>query len=229
MSNTRENGNDRVFLITGASSGIGEATARLAAKEGYRLVLAARSKDKLDRLADELGGPDRAVAVACDVTDETAVRGMVGAAHDAFGGIDVVLANAGRGLDTGDAEDWRRMIELNVFGVVMTVKAVMEDLKQRDGHVVLLGSSAGRRPLPGSIYGATKWAITGYGYNLREELKGSGVRSTLIEPGMVDTPFFDSPKPDAMHADDVAEAILFAVSRPARVNINEIWLTPKDG
>ena len=229
MSNTRENGNDRVFLITGASSGIGEATARLAAKEGYRLVLAARSKDKLDTLADELGGPDRAVAVACDVTDETAVRGMVGAAHDAFGGIDVVLANAGRGLDTGDAEDWRSMIELNVFGVVMTVKAVMEDLKQRDGHVVLLGSSAGRRPLPGSIYGATKWAITGYGYNLREELKGSGVRSTLIEPGMVDTPFFDSPKPDAMHADDVAEAILFAVSRPARVNINEIWLTPKDG
>ena len=229
MSNTRQNGDDRVFLITGASSGIGEATARLAAKEGYRLVLAARSKDKLDRLADELGGPDRAVAVACDVTDETAVRGMVGAAHDAFGGIDVVLANAGRGLDTGDAEDWRSMIELNVFGVVMTVKAVMEDLKQRDGHVVLLGSSAGRRPLPGSIYGATKWAITGYGYNLREELKGSGVRSTLIEPGMVDTPFFDSPKPDAMHADDVAEAILFAVSRPARVNINEIWLTPKDG
>ena len=229
MSNTRENGNDRVFLITGASSGIGEATARLAAKEGYRLVLAARSKDKLDTLADELGGSDRAVAVACDVTDETAVRRMVSAAHDAFGGIDVVLANAGRGLDTGDAEDWRSMIELNVFGVVMTVKAVMDDLKQRDGHVVLLGSSAGRRPLPGSIYGATKWAITGYGYNLREELKGSGVRSTLIEPGMVDTPFFDSPKPDAMHADDVAEAILFAVSRPARVNINEIWLTPKDG
>ena len=229
MSNTRQNGDDRVFLITGASSGIGEATARLAAKEGYRLVLAARSKDKLDRLADELGGPDRAVAVACDVTDETAVRGMVSAARDAFGVIDVVLANAGRGLDTGDAEDWRSMIELNVFGVVMTVKAVMEDLKQRDGHVVLLGSSAGRRPLPGSIYGATKWAITGYGYNLREELKGSGVRSTLIEPGMVDTPFFDSPKPDAMHADDVAEAILFAVSRPARVNINEIWLTPKDG
>lgn len=229
MPNSDTHGADRVFLITGASSGIGEATARLAAKEGFRLVLAARSKDKLDALADELGGPHRAIATACDVTNEKAVRDMVAAARDHYGGIDIALANAGRGTGAGDAEDWRSMIELNVFGVVLTVKAVLDDLKRRNGHVVLLGSSAGRRPLPGSIYGATKWAITGYGYNLREELKGSGVRSTLIEPGMVDTPFFDSPKPDAMQAEDIAEAIVFAITRPARVNINEIWLTPKDG
>ena len=229
MANDGNSGADRVFLITGASSGIGAATARAAAASGFRLVLAARSKGKLDALAEELGGSDRAVAVTCDVTNEADVQRMARAAEDAFGGIDIVLANAGRGTGAGDAEDWRTMIELNVFGVVLTVKTVLEAVKRREGHVVLLGSSAGRRPLPGSIYGATKWAITGYGYNLREELKGSGVRTTLIEPGMVDTPFFEEPKPDAMTAEDIADAILFAVTRPARVNVNEIWLTPKDG
>ena len=220
-------GNDRVLVITGASSGIGEATARMASKAGFRVVLAARSKSKLDALAEELGGSERAVAVACDVTKEDDVRAMKRAARDAFGAIDAVLANAGRGTGAGDAEDWRTMIELNVFGVVMTVKALLDDIKARGGHVLLLGSAAGRRPIPGSVYGATKWAITGYGYNLREELKGSGVRSTLIEPGVVNTPFFDEPKPDGLHPEDVAEAIVFALTRPARSNINEIWLMPR--
>ena len=225
---------DRVFLITGASSGIGAATARAAAAAGYRTVLAARSKDRLDALADELGGPSRALAVRCDVTSEDDQGAMVRAALDSFGRIDVALANAGGGSSgggtaKGDVGEWRRMIETNVFGAILTARVVVEEIRARRGHIVLLGSAAGRRPIPGSVYGATKWAITGYGYNLREELKGSGARATLIEPGMVDTPFFDSPKPDAMKAEDIAAAILFAVSLPARVNVNEIWLTPTEG
>ena len=223
-----QRGADRVFLITGASSGIGEATARAAAEEGFRLVLAARSADRLEALADELGGPGRAIAVPCDVTDEAQQRAMLDGAQEAFGGIDVVLANAGRGVKANDPEDWRGMIELNVLGAVMTAKLSEEALRASGGHLVILGSAAGRRPIPGSVYGATKWAMTGLGYNMREALKGAGVRVTLIEPGMVDTPFFDEPKPDAMTAEDVAEAIVFAVTRHARVNVNEIWMMPRE-
>ena len=224
---------DKVFLITGASSGIGAAAARAAAAAGFRVALAARSMDKLEALADELGGPGRALAIRCDVTSETDQCAMVKGTIDAFGHIDVALANAGGGSSGGGTakgkpDEWRRMIETNVLGAVLTARAVVEEIKHRKGHILLLGSAAGRRPIPGSVYGATKWAITGYGYNLREELKGSGARVTLIEPGMVDTPFFDEPKPDALKAEDVAAAILFAVGQPAHVNVNEIWLTPTD-
>ena len=222
---------DPVFLITGASSGIGAATARAASAKGYRTVLAARSQDKLDALVEELGGETRALAVRCDVTSEDDQEAMARHALDKFGSIDVALANAGMGSSGGgtaggNVDEWRRMIETNVLGVVLTARAVIEPIKQSHGHIVLLGSAAGRRPIPGSVYGTTKWAVTGYGYNLRQELAGTGARVTLIEPGMVDTPFFDEPKPDAMKAEDVVEAILFAVSQPPRVNVDEIWLTP---
>ena len=221
---------DKVFLITGASSGIGEATARAASEAGYRTVLAARSMDKLKALSDELGGRERALPVRCDVTDSADQDAMVAGAMEAFGRIDVALANAGAGSNPSDGPDaWDAMIRLNVFGAILTAKSVLPEIKRTKGHVLLLGSAAGRRAIPGSVYGATKWAITGYGYNLREELKGTGARVTLIEPGMVDTPFFDEPKPDAMKPEDVANAILYAVAQPPRVNVNEIWLTPTEG
>ena len=224
----------RVFLITGASSGIGAATARAASEAGYRVVLASRSLGKLEALGEELGGPTRALAVRCDVTSREDQDEMAARAVEAFGRIDVALANAGGGSSgggtaKGDPEEWSRMIETNVLGAILTARAVIDEVRRNRGHILLLGSAAGRRPIPGSIYGATKWAITGYGYNLREELKGTGTRVTLIEPGMVDTPFFDTPKPDAMKPEDVAAAILFAVSQPERVNVNEIWLTPTEG
>ena len=221
---------DKVFLITGASSGIGRATAQAAAKAGYRTVLAARSLDKLQSLSDELGGSERALPVRCDVTSAADQAAMLEAALEAFGRIDVALANAGAGSDPTDGpDDWEAMIRLNVFGAILTAKTVLPEIERNQGHVLLLGSAAGRRAIPGSVYGATKWAITGYGYNLREQLKGTGARVTLIEPGMVDTPFFDEPKPGVLEAEDVAAAILYAASQPARVNVNEIWLTPTDG
>ena len=218
----------RTFLITGGSSGIGAETARRAAREGYNVVLAARSSDRLDALVEEIGA-ESALAVTCDVTDEAAQRSMVDAALERFGSIDVVLANAGRGIADNDPADWRGLIETNVFGAILTAKLTVDALKASGGHLLILGSAAGRRAIPGSVYGATKWAMTGFGYNMREELKGSGVRVTLIEPGVVDTPFFDDPKPHGLKAEDVAGAILYAAGQPARVNVNEIWLTPSDG
>ncbi|MEJ8572231.1 SDR family oxidoreductase [Microbaculum marinum] len=222
---------DRVFLITGASSGIGAATARHAAKAGFRVVLAARSIDKLAALVEELGGPDRALAVQCDVIEFDDQKAMAAAALDAFGRIDVVLANAGvgstsAGIENGDPANWRDMIRTNFYGCALTAKVCLPELRKRRGHILLLGSRAGRMPLKGSIYGATKWAVTGLGHNLMEELEGTGVRCTLIEPGMVDTPFFETPKPDALRPDDVAASIMYAVSQPPNVSVSEVLVRP---
>ncbi len=222
---------DEVFLITGASSGIGAATARAAAEAGYRLVLAARSADKLARLTEELGGPDRAVAVPCDVTSWQDQQAMAAEAKNRFGRIDVVFANAGIGGSPGgfsgaDPEQWRAMILTNVLGVGLTLRATLAALKESRGHVLITSSVAGRRTLAGSMYSATKWAATAIGYGLREELRGSGVRVTLIEPGMVDTPFFDERKADALQPEDVARSVIYAVSQPRHVDVHEIMVLP---
>lgn len=222
---------DKVLLITGASSGIGAATARAASEAGYRLVLAARRKEKLDELVNELGGSDKALAVTCDVQDWDSQQAMVKAALDHFGQIDAVFVNAGRGGEPGgfsgaDPHVWKDMITTNVLGVGLTLRASLEAVKKQRGHVLITGSAAGRATIPGSMYSATKWAVSAIGYNLREEVKADGVRVTLIEPGMVDTPFFDDPKPGVLEAQDVAEAVVFALTRPSRVDVNEILLRP---
>ena len=221
---------DPVFLITGASSGIGQATARQAAAAGYRLVLAARSVDKLEALAAELGGPERALAIGCDVTEWEQQQAMAAAALQQFGALDVVFANAGFGAARGflkeSPEHWRSMVLTNVYGAALTIRATLEALKRSRGHFLLTGSVAGRRALPGSLYSATKWAVTGMGESLRQELNDTGVRVTLIEPGMVDTPFFDNPVSNALHPDDVARAVMFAVSQPPHVDVNEILVRP---
>jgi NADP-dependent 3-hydroxy acid dehydrogenase YdfG len=227
---------DPVLLITGASSGIGAATARAAAG-GRRLVLAARSEDKLAELVEELGGPERAVAVRCDVTEWADNEALAAAALDSFGRIDAVFANAGFGATRGFLEEspqqWRSMVLTNVLGVAYTIRATLPHLLERDaGHYVVTSSVAGRRALPGSLYSATKWAVTAMGEALRQELRtmhdNHAIRVTLIEPGMVDTPFFDSrPGPDnALHDDDIARAVLFALEQPDRVDVNEILIRP---
>jgi NADP-dependent 3-hydroxy acid dehydrogenase YdfG len=221
---------DRVFLITGASSGIGEATARRAAEAGYRLVLAARSVDRLSALASELGGPDRALAVRCDVTSWDDQQAMVASALEAFGQLDVGFANAGFGAKRGFLEEtpehWKAMVLTNVYGVALTIRAALPSLKESVGHLLLTGSVAGRRALPGSLYSATKWAVTAMGEAARLELNGTGVRATLIEPGMVDTPFFSDRPTGALQPDDVARAVMFAVSQPPHVDVNEILVRP---
>ena len=219
-----------VFLITGASTGIGAETARQAAEAGYRLVLAARSEDKLQSLADEL---PEAIAVTCDVTEWEDQQALVRRALDDYGRLDVAFANAGfgapRGFGEGDPEQWKAMVLTNVYGAALTIRATREALLESRGHLLLTGSVAGRRALQGSLYSATKWAVTGMGESARQDYNGTGVRVTLIEPGMVDTPFFDSPPQiDALHAEDVARAVMFAVSQPARVDVNEILIRPTD-
>jgi NADP-dependent 3-hydroxy acid dehydrogenase YdfG len=221
---------DPVFLITGASSGIGSATARHAAEAGYRLVLAARRVDRLEALAAELGGADRALAVPCDVTEWEQQEAMVRSALDAYGRLDVVFANAGFGAPRGflesTPEHWKSMVLTNVYGVALTLRATLPALKDSQGHLLVTSSVAGRRAVPGSLYAATKWAVTAMGEAARQELNETGVRVTLIEPGMVDTDFFDEPVSDALQADDVARAVLYAVEQPPHVDVNEILVRP---
>jgi NADP-dependent 3-hydroxy acid dehydrogenase YdfG len=221
---------DPVFLITGASSGIGAATARHAVAAGYRVVLAARSTDRLNQLAEELGGVDRALALECDVTEWDQQQAMVETAVSHFGRVDVAFANAGFGAARGflaeSPEHWRSMVLTNVYGAALTIRASLDALKQTSGHLVLTGSVAGRRALPGSLYSATKWAVTAMGESARQELNGTGVRVTLIEPGMVDTPFFSQRPTNALAPDDVARAVMFAVSQPPHVDVNEILVRP---
>jgi NADP-dependent 3-hydroxy acid dehydrogenase YdfG len=230
MSPTAPGTGDPVFLITGASSGIGAATARHAAEAGYRLVLAARSVDRLAALADELGGPQRALAVSCDVTESDQQHALVDEALERFGRLDVAFANAGFGAKRGflseSPEHWRSMVLTNVYGAALTVRATLPALIDARGHLLLTGSVAGRRALPGSLYSATKWAVTAIGEAARQELDGTGVRVTLVEPGVVDTPFFERPPKDALTPDDVARAVMFAVSQPPHVDVNEILVRP---
>ncbi len=221
---------DPVFVITGASSGIGEATARRAAEAGYRLVLAARREEKLRDLAEELGGPERALAVRCDVTEWEDQEAMARTSLDRFGRIDVSFANAGFGAKRGFLEEtpeyWKSMVLTNVYGAALTIRATLPALKDSRGHLLLTSSVAGRRALAGSLYSATKWAVTAMGEAARLELNGTGVRVTLIEPGMVDTPFFDDRPKDALEPDDIARAVLYAVTQPPHVDVNEILVRP---
>ncbi len=221
---------DPVFLITGASTGIGAATARQAAQNGYRLVLAARSTDKLEELAEELGGAERAIAVTCDVTDFAQQESMVGAALEAFGQVDVVFANAGFGAARGflkeSPEHWREMVLTNVLGAAYTIRATIPALTESKGHLLLTSSVAGRRALSGSLYSATKHAVTAMAEAARQDLNDTGIRVTSIEPGMVDTPFFDNPVTDALQADDIARIVLFVVSQPRHVDVNEVLVRP---
>jgi NADP-dependent 3-hydroxy acid dehydrogenase YdfG len=221
---------DPVILITGASSGIGEATARAAAGAGYRLLLAARSEEKLGELASELGGKKRAIAVRCDVTEWADQQAMVARALDEFGRIDVVFANAGfgapRGLENSDPDHWRSMVLTNVYGVALTARATVEALRKTEGHLVITGSVAGRRALPGSLYAATKAAVHSLAESARLELDRTGVRVTLISPGITDTPFFDNPQGDGLHPEDIADAVLWAISRPPHVDVNEVLIRP---
>ena len=226
---------DPVLLITGASSGIGAATARAASEAGYRVALGARRKRELDKLARELGGADRALAHSCDVTDWSDVEGLTEDALSRFGRLDAVFANAGFGATRGfleeSVEHWRAMIDTNVLGVALTIRATLPHLLDRGtGHYVLTSSIAGRRVLPGSLYSATKFAASAISEALRQELRrmhdNANIRVTLIAPGMTDTEFFDQRPDDALAPDDVARAVLYALSQPPHVDVNEIVLRP---
>ena len=221
---------DRVLLITGASSGIGAATARAAAAAGWRVVLAARSQERLSALAQELGGDGQALAVQCDVSDWEAQQRMAGAALSAFGRIDAAFANAGfggaRGFLADTPEHWREMVLTNVLGAALTLRATIPALRESRGHLRLTSSVAGRRVLPGSLYSCTKHAVTAMGEAARQDLHGTGIRVTLIEPGMTDTPFFERRPTDALRDEDIARAVMYALAQPPEVDVNEILIRP---
>jgi NADP-dependent 3-hydroxy acid dehydrogenase YdfG len=224
----------RVLLITGASTGIGAATAKAAADAGWRVVLSARSEDKLRALAGELG-EERALAVPCDVTDWDAQQQLVSATLERFGRIDGAFANAGFGAKRGfleeDPDHWREMVLTNVLGPALTIRAVLPHFLENDrGHFLITSSVAGRRALPGSLYSATKHAATAMGEALRAELRqmrgNTTVRVTLIEPGMVDTPFFENKPERALEPEDIAAAVMFALGQSPRADVNEILIRP---
>ena len=216
-------------FITGASSGIGAATARAAVASGWNVGLFARSHDKLANLADDLGSAARIyTGDATNMDDQT---NAVAAMMADFGHINAVFANAGMGVDhagaqDGDLDEWERVVDLNIMGLLKTVKATLPHLKATQGHMVLTGSAAGRMHLSGSVYGATKWFVHGFGGNLAKEMSDWGGRCTVVAPGMVDTAFFSEPKPDKLQPQDVADAVMHALNAPKRANIQEMFLMP---
>jgi NADP-dependent 3-hydroxy acid dehydrogenase YdfG len=234
----------RVAVVTGASSGIGGATARLLAKEGCNVVLAARREDRLIALAAELG--EGALVAPTDVSDPAACAALVARTLERFGSLDILINNAGLGLygsiAEGDPEDWRKMFDVNVLGVLYTTRAaVRQMLRQGAGDVLFVSSLAGRRVprADGTVYAATKHAVNAIAEGLRMDVHEKGIRVLNVEPGLVRTEFPESSHPSAqeyyaekeytpLEAEDVARAVVYALVQPPRVSVNEILVRPTE-
>lgn len=232
--------NGKVAVITGASSGIGEATARLLVEEGVHVVLAARRKERIDALAEELG--DHAIPFAADVADHKQVAALFDAVRERFGGLDLLFNNAGVGIngpfvDTRP-EDWRTQIDANLYGVLNCTHPAIPLLKGRVGAMISSVSSVGGRyGIAGwSVYNATKFAVVGFHDALRKEVGPDGIRVALIEPGAVWTEWgHNVPEEtmrerreslDALTADDVAQALVYSFAQHPRVLVEEILIRP---
>ncbi|HEX8669118.1 MAG TPA: SDR family oxidoreductase [Allosphingosinicella sp.] len=234
----------KVVVITGASSGLGEAAARHLAREGAKLVLGARRVERLQALAEELGLEDSA-AVETDVTDCAQVRRLVDHAVETHGRIDAILNNAGimphSLLELGKVEDWDRMIDVNVKGVLYGIAAALPHMRaQKSGHIINVSSVAGHKVRPSAaVYAATKHAVRVISEGLRQEVKPYNIRTTVISPGAVASELADSiTEPDvaagmrrfyeetAIPADSFARMVLFAMSQPEDVDVNEILFRP---
>lgn len=219
----------KTLFITGASSGIGAATAKAAAAAGWNVGLFARSEDKLNKLADEIG--ERAMVLPGDATSYDAQNEAIEKLVGRYGQLNAAFANAGRGTskagtEKGDPSDWKDMVDINIMGALYTAHASLPHLRKTTGQYVVTGSLAGRRHLKGSIYGSTKWFIHGFAGNLADEMAEWGGRCMVVSPGMVNTEFFAEAKPDKLQPDDVANAVVYALNAPDHAAVREIHLMP---
>ncbi|MCO6439897.1 MAG: SDR family oxidoreductase [Nitrococcus mobilis] len=233
-------------LITGASSGFGEAAARRFANEGWRLVLVARRIERLQRLQEELGGPSKVHIIELDVRDRAAVMAKLGERPAPFRDVSLLVNNAGLALGLepawqADPDDWDTMVDTNIKGLLYVTRAILPGMVERNrGHVVNLGSIAGSWPYPGAhVYGASKAFVQQFSRNLRADLIGTRVRVTNIEPGLCETEFSlvrfkgDQAKAERLYRgndplvpEDIAEIINWVVKMPSQVNINSIEVMP---
>jgi NADP-dependent 3-hydroxy acid dehydrogenase YdfG len=242
--------NGRVAVITGASSGIGEATARALAARGASVALLARRADRVQSLAEELSSADgggKALALEADVTDRASLEEAARRVKDELGRVDCLVNNAGVMLlapfEQGKVDEWKQMIDVNLTGVLETTDVFLEQLTDGGGDIVNISSVAGRKGIPNSgAYNATKWGINGWSDALRQELLGKGVRVIVIEPGAVATELpdhisdEDSKKRiedmgesfDILEAEDIASVIEYSVSVPERVSLSEILIRPTE-
>ena len=236
----------KTALITGASSGFGEACARRFFKEGYRLVITARRQERLETLAAELGGESRCLPLALDVRDRDAVMSTLGELPLEFADVSVLVNNAGLALGLESAENtdldhWDTMVDTNIKGLMYCTRAVLPGMVRRGGgHVINIGSVAASWPYPGgNAYGGSKAFVQQFSRNLRVDLLGKNIRVTVIEPGMCETEFSlvrfdgDADKAAAVYqgmqpltGDDVAELVYYTASLPAHININQMEVMP---
>ena len=237
----------KVAVITGASSGIGEATAKALAAEGAAVVVAARREDRLNDLVGRIEGDGgRVLPVACDVTDEEQAHALIQRAKDELGSVDILVNNAGvmqlSKIEKGLSDEWRTMFDVNVMGLLYVTDAAVQVMKEQgSGHVVNISSVAGRKTRPGvGVYSGTKFAVNAISEALRQELIEDNVRVTMIEPGAVETELPNHVTDeeakegiddlyqldDILQAEDIANAIAYCVTQPARISINELLIRP---
>lgn len=238
----------KVAVVTGASSGIGEATAELLAGEGAKVGLVARRHDRLVEIANRIGSSGgEALAIEADISDHGQVEALTGQVKGQFGGLNILVNNAGLMLlgavDGADVEEWRRMVDVNLLGLLYCTREAMPVIRDSGGgHIVNVSSVAGRTAHLGSaVYNLTKWGVTGFSEALRQEALHSNIRVTCVEPGFVDTELqghnenpavveglekFRAEIGDTLTAEDIAKAILYAVTQPEHVNVNEVLVRP---
>ncbi|MDQ4062694.1 MAG: SDR family oxidoreductase [Actinomycetota bacterium] len=236
----------KVAVITGASSGIGEATAEALSAEGASVVVAARREDRLSDLVERINGNGgKALPVACDVTDEEQAHGLIQKARDEYGRVDILVNNAGvmqlSKVDKGLSDEWRTMFNVNVLGLLYATDAAVQIMKEQgSGHLVNISSVAGRRSRATTgVYSGTKFAVNAISEALREELLEDNIRVTMVEPGAVETELAthitDEEAQEALSGileldilqpEDIANAIAYVVTQPERVSINEVLIRP---
>jgi len=236
----------KVAIVTGASSGIGEATAIALAKEGAKVAGGARRADRLQKLGDQIG--KEFLPITMDVRKEEDCQRMVDETISRFRRVDILVNNAGVMLlgpiPGADTEDWRRMVDTNVYGLMYCTHKVLPHMqKQKSGHIVMISSTAGRTITPiGGVYNLTKWGVNAFSESLRQQVYSDNIKVIVIEPGVVRTELRDhitvpsvkkelnewAESMEQLESEDIADSIVYAVTRPRRVGINEVLIRPTD-